>query len=610
MLNQFFTKAPQDDALDARAVAATAQSKVKALTQRGHTPMETERSCTDCIWIPIFAVALAGLVYCIGYGLETGDLKRLTAMPDYAGNLCGTGGRGQYVYFCVAGGPAASGELQLNLQQQICVESCPVDTSTFMPCPGGTQPSYPTDPLAGMLCMPGSSSLKEYLKDEIGRNPFLQSVISGANLIREAEPLVIALVASSLLAFGYLFLISWCAKVLLFICLGISIVAPACAGGFLIYEAETGHYPPMIHGLTLGAGDKTKDFTTGVVCCVVALLILCVACVKAKAIETALDSVEEASECIFSMPLLVLQPWVAFLVTVLVAVPGILGFLLLNMSGDTVNQVDLSSSGPVYKADKTVAVCLIYYVLVFIWILELLHALSQWVVIYTAQVWYFRQKEENPSFCSQFSSVDMLAAFCDGIRYHLGTLLFGSFLCMVFRVFRIFASLLVYASDSTGNPVAECAARVFACCLTCATQVMQYVTNMAYMDVALNATTYCGGVGEAVKLLASDAATFAAVEGIAVLFSFAGVVVVAAGTGAVTWMLCADVSRYSDPTSQHFVEDPSSLIGITTVIGALMSIPFMHLFDTIADTMVYCKEFEKQQAPAAYVTSMFGGMFG
>eukprot|EP00930_Biecheleria_cincta_P035590 TRINITY_DN24472_c0_g1_i1.p1 TRINITY_DN24472_c0_g1~~TRINITY_DN24472_c0_g1_i1.p1 ORF type:complete len:607 (-),score=89.30 TRINITY_DN24472_c0_g1_i1:291-2111(-) len=606
-MTSWFTRAPQDD-IDARAVAATAGSNIKSLMQGGHTPMETQRSCTDIIFIPIFLAALGGLAYCINYGMETGNLKRLTAMPDYAGNLCGTEGRGQYLYFCVAAG-SASGEVQLNLQQQICVESCPVDTSVGMACPEGTQPSYPTEAFAGMLCMPGSSALKEHLKDTIGRNPFLQTCIAYADLFQDTEPLMIALVVSSLLAFAYLFLISMCAKVLLNICLAVSILVPACAGGFLVYEAETNYYPPMIHGMILGTGDQSKDLTTGVVCCVVAAIILCVALVKANAIGAALDSVEEAAECIFGMPVLVVEPWVSFLIRALVAVPGILGFLLLNMAGDTVNQVDLTSSGPVYKADSTVVVCLIYYVIVFIWIMELLHAFSQWVVIYTAQVWYFRQKEANPSCWSQFSGVDMLSAFCDGIRFHLGSLLYGSFLSTLFRAFRIFASALVYASDSTGNPVAECIARIFACCVTCAEQVMQYVTNMAYMDIALNSSSYCGGVGEAIKLLASDASTFAAVEGIAVLFSIAGVGVVAAGTGAFTWMLCEGVSRYSDPTSHHFVEDPSSLIGITTVIGAIMSLPFMHLFDTIADTMFFCKAIEKQN-PSSQVTSMFGSLFG
>ena len=255
-------------------------------------------------------------------------------------------------------------------------------------------------------------------------------------------------------------------------------------------------------------------------------------------------------------------------------------------------------------------VCIIYYVVVFLWIMELLHAFSQWVVIYTAQEWYFRQKETDASCWSQFSGVDMLSALCDGIRFHLGSLLYGSFLSTLFRAFRIFASILVYASDTSGNPVAECIARVFQCCVTCAQQVMQYVTNMAYMSITLNSTSYCGGVEEATTLLGRDPSAFAAVEGIAILFSFAGVGTVAAGTGAVTWMLCEDVSRYSDPTSPHFVQDPSSLIGITTAIGALLSIPFMHLFDTIADTMAFCKAIEKQQSPGARVSSMFGSLFG
>lgn len=40
--------------------------------------------------------------------------------------------------------------------------------------------------------------------------------------------------------------------------------------------------------------------------------------------------------------------------------------------------------------------------------------------------------------------------------YHLGSLLYGSFLCTIFRVLRMLAAMLVRASEETGNPVAQC----------------------------------------------------------------------------------------------------------------------------------------------------------
>lgn len=82
---------------------------------------------------------------------------------------------------------------------------------------------------------------------------------------------------------------------------------------------------------------------------------------------------------------------------------------------------------------------------------ELLHAISQFVVMFTAQVWYFRMKGRDASFWSQFSGYDMLYGYLYAITYHLGSLLYGSFLCTLFRVARMLAAMLVRASEDTGH---------------------------------------------------------------------------------------------------------------------------------------------------------------
>ena len=50
----------------------------------------------------------------------------------------------------------------------------------------------------------------------------------------------------------------------------------------------------------------------------------------------------------------------------------------------------------------------------------------------------------------------MLYGYLYAVTYHLGSLLYGSFLCTIFRVLRMLAAMLVRASEETGNPVAQC----------------------------------------------------------------------------------------------------------------------------------------------------------
>ncbi|CAE7507784.1 abhd17c [Symbiodinium sp. CCMP2592] len=78
------------------------------------TPLDVERSCTDCCCILIFAAALAGLGACIYIAYEKGDITRLESLPDYQGTQC----VGKFIFF-----PQDDGGL--NLHKQVCVDACP-----------------------------------------------------------------------------------------------------------------------------------------------------------------------------------------------------------------------------------------------------------------------------------------------------------------------------------------------------------------------------------------------------------------------------------------------------------------------------------------------------
>eukprot|EP00438_Fugacium_kawagutii_P020494 Skav224518 [mRNA] locus=scaffold4480:70058:70762:+ [translate_table: standard] len=207
---------------------------------------------------------------------------------------------------------------------------------------------------------------------------------------------------------------------------------------------------------SITTGDAQNDLSFGLALLGIGILLACVAVFKAQTINVALRSIEEAAECIRQMPMLSIQPWICSAITLLVFIPGVIGFMMLNMSGDLPKQVDLTSGGPVYTGDPWIAITLLYYLVIFVWILELIHAISQFVVMFTAQVWYFRMKGRDHSFWSQFSGYDMLHGYLYAVTYNLGSLLYGSFLCTIFRVARMLAAMLVRASEETGNPVAQC----------------------------------------------------------------------------------------------------------------------------------------------------------
>lgn len=306
------------------------------------------------------------------------------------------------------------------------------------------------------------------------------------------------------------------------------------------------------------------------------------------------------------MPVLVMQPWLAAITQLTFAVPGLMGFLMLNLSGEPTTSVDLGQGRPVYRPTDEDIIALIYYTVMCLWIMELLNAINQFVVVYVAEVWYFKVRGSTSSSLAGFTIYDIYRAFSSAISYHLGSLIFGSFLITVFRVARILAAFLTRATEDAGNPILSIVAKCFQCCLACAQKLVNTVTTMAYMDIALNSSNYCEGADQAVKIVYSDAGTLAAVEGSTFLFSFTGVSAIAAGASSLTGLILKSSERYSDIASPHFVEDTKSQVVVAAIVGALVAIPFMYLFDVVADTMVFCKASGRLSRAAASPRGWFG----
>ncbi len=72
----------------------------------------------------------------------------------------------------------------LDLQHQICLESCPADSTSQIFCrgTGSTQMSYPTHPLAGMICMPSTTEFSSDL------NPGVLEGFSGFSMFSDDFP--------------------------------------------------------------------------------------------------------------------------------------------------------------------------------------------------------------------------------------------------------------------------------------------------------------------------------------------------------------------------------------------------------------------------------------
>lgn len=236
-----------------------------------------------------------------------------------------------------------------------------------------------------------------------------------------------------------------------------------------------------------------------------------------------------------------------------------------------------------------------YYVVIYVWILELKHALSQFATMFATQLWFFRRSRNATPATPARSACDMLMGYRVGLFYHLGSLLFGSLLCTFLRVPLLLASMVVQAAEERKNPVSHLLQRSCACCVRQAERLQTTVTSLGYCDVAMNSSAYCAGSEHAMSIVEENGIGLLA-DRVAGTISLIGVGLVSLGTALISWLLCSSLSRYNSVTSEHYVADKRAVMLCSAVVGALLSLPFMHLYDSICDAIIYCKALEARRS--------------
>jgi hypothetical protein len=237
------------------------------------------RSVTDWPCCLLFIGYMVWMGCLFQYSLENGEIKRLTHGFDYIGNLCGVDPvvvNDPYLFWCGGLGFTAGIPTSLNLENPICVDSCPIDDNTLVPCPQPSKtigpiksgnstagdppgtgtytteiiqqvvavPTYPTEVFASKYCMPKDVHLMKTLLEDGPMGGTLNQVMQAAGSVRRAWYLLAGIALLSLiLGYAYLIFMKIFAKPLVYGALIILVVACLGAGAYMIHTAPNASVP-------------------------------------------------------------------------------------------------------------------------------------------------------------------------------------------------------------------------------------------------------------------------------------------------------------------------------------------------------------------------------
>ena len=226
----------------------------------------------------------------------------------------------------------------------------------------------------------------------------------------------------------------------------------------------------------------------------------------------------------------------------------------------------------------------------FIWIIAFLVACNEFVVIVSAITWYFSDKTVEDDDGIPGDS-DVRFGFWWSVRYHMGSLAFGSFILAIVWIIRfIFEYIGEKVAGAAGNNgCTKCLLGYIRCCLDCFDRFIRYLNRNAYIYMALSGESFCSSALNSFILILKNAAKFAFVEGIADVFMFLAKIFISTATTCLSWLLMGVMTDVDSPFMPLFV-----VFMLSYMIGSI----FIAIFDVSANTILQCYLLDKEVAAA------------
>jgi solute carrier family 44 protein 1 (choline transporter-like protein)/choline transporter-like protein 2/4/5 len=155
--------------------------------------------------------------------------------------------------------------------------------------------------------------------------------------------------------------------------------------------------------------------------------------------------------------------------------------------------VYIYSSGTVTKSDgtflpqvqwnSTTRYAWWYHLFALFYINAFLNAYNQFVLASSACVWYFEHRIEGGPVRP------VSKGFYRGIRYHLGSIAFGSLIVAIIRFLMAVVEYIKQKVDSSGvtdkaGKIFKCLLTCCQCCLECIARLVEYINKHAYIQVS------------------------------------------------------------------------------------------------------------------------------
>jgi len=571
-------------------------------------PLEN-RSCTDVLCCLLFIAFVGGMIGVAGYALSKGNPQLIGRGYDADGNLCGFDSVVKNYPYLYWPRPISTGSY---LTKTVCVAACPTGptqtsvvcktNTAYSTCVDGTtglttdsakyqdmispfSPStrfytYTTTKFANRFCLPQLSSMSA-ASSSVMNSEVLEQWVSD---IRQTWPVILGSIgAAFLIGLIYMILLRYCSGVLTWLAIIAFIAGTAVLGyRFYVNSNKTSDDTASVAGSSSSTTTTQKTITTEKIIAyfcwgVSGATFIAVLCLFNR-IRLAIAILKAAADYVKETPSVFLVPPVTIVFLLgLYAYWGITAVYLVS-SGDA-TQMKNTPFGT-FEFSKTLQRLLIYHLFGLLWFNAFVIAANQFIFASSASMWYFSQGT------GQFAGKTIRTSIYRLIRYHIGSIAFGSLILAIIQFVQIVLTYIQKQAEKMAGKegkLIKYTLMCMQCYLDCFKRFIEFLNKNAYIQIALTGKSFCKSAYAAMKLISTNPIRFSIVGGIAGVFVMFGKVFIAALSALAGFLVITNWTEYSEGLYSPFIPTICMFI-FAYVIGAV----FMTIYGLAADAILVC----------------------
>ncbi|XP_037682830.1 choline transporter-like protein 5 isoform X3 [Choloepus didactylus] len=224
----------------------------------------------------------------------------------------------------------------------------------------------------------------------------------------------------------------------------------------------------------------------------------------------------------------------------------------------------------------------IYNLFVFLWLMNFVIALGQCTLAgaFAAYYWALQKPDDIPPF-------PLFTAFGRAIRYHTGSLAFGSLILALVHMFRIVLEYLDRHLKDGQSSLAKFLQFCLKCCFWCLDKLIKFLNRNAYIMIAIYGRNFCKSARDAFNILMRNAIKIAVMDRVTDFVLFLGKILIAGSIGVLAFLVFTQkISMIIEgPTTLNYYWVPL----LTVIIGSyLIAHGFFSVYAMCVDTLFIC----------------------